>query len=557
MKRLYLIVVLIVLAFGATSVLAQQRGDSDGDGVPDSRDNCPNTAGSVDNNGCPVIVIAPQQPVDSDGDGLPDSEDQCPRSSGPRSNGGCPLTVIVTPSVADADGDGVADPNDACPTVAGVPQNNGCPGASPTPSGIDDLSPNPVQITVTPPPFSPPNLPADGCFVTPISSANVNVRETPDAGASILGALMAGSVYGADGILTSDGGIWFALTNYAGSSGTTGYSSRSVLLATSGCPSIDVPTDGGLIINRVLDTSDAGVMEMQCFPQQGTSLLESCWCDSNDSDCVDQLVSMCWGGDAYIDAGPDMTACWWVHDLDVGLTDLPDEDVPTVVILQFVYGTTSDHDCNNNGIDDRDEFWPPDCIGQLTSEGGDSSPDSGVYFDYAINALSICVPGQIFQVFPSRPDDPICINPIDDLLGTGRPTDGSILVGIIPDDDPSPLVLPVPVWEEFLTTHCYPQNWWSSVDDDGNVSGGCWRDDDEDASDNAEPQIGMQIREVEPGIPTGPQAYFPGRNVEESDTTPEGLCEPNDPFFTWLEDENGDVIPGSVDLECVPPDFWD
>jgi len=45
--------------------------DSDGDGVPDDRDKCPNTplGIKVDENGCPV---------DSDGDGVPDDREQCP-----------------------------------------------------------------------------------------------------------------------------------------------------------------------------------------------------------------------------------------------------------------------------------------------------------------------------------------------------------------------------------------------------------------------------------------------------------------------------------------------
>ena len=28
-------------------------------------------------------------------------------------------------------------------------------------------------------------------------------------------------------------------------------------------------------------------------------------------------------------------------------------------------------DCNHNGVDDLDEFWPPDCYGTLTTNGGD------------------------------------------------------------------------------------------------------------------------------------------------------------------------------------------
>ncbi len=45
--------------------------DSDNDGVPDNRDQCPNTPAGVqvDSQGCPL---------DSDGDGVPDHRDQCP-----------------------------------------------------------------------------------------------------------------------------------------------------------------------------------------------------------------------------------------------------------------------------------------------------------------------------------------------------------------------------------------------------------------------------------------------------------------------------------------------
>ncbi len=51
--------------------------DSDGDGVPDRDDRCPDTpAGTrVDANGCPP---PPPKPADSDGDGVPDDRDRCP-----------------------------------------------------------------------------------------------------------------------------------------------------------------------------------------------------------------------------------------------------------------------------------------------------------------------------------------------------------------------------------------------------------------------------------------------------------------------------------------------
>ncbi len=88
--------------------------DSDGDGVPDNLDKCPNTpAGvAVDKNGCPL---------DSDGDGVPDYLDKCPDTpAGVQvDKNGCPL---------DSDGDGVPDYKDRCPdTPKGATVNEfGC-----------------------------------------------------------------------------------------------------------------------------------------------------------------------------------------------------------------------------------------------------------------------------------------------------------------------------------------------------------------------------------------------------------------------------------------------
>jgi OOP family OmpA-OmpF porin len=89
--------------------------DSDGDGVPDSRDKCPGTPAGVrvDNTGCPL---------DSDGDGVPDYLDKCPGtpSGTPVDDKGCPL---------DSDGDGVLDVDDECPgTPPGTRvDSKGCP----------------------------------------------------------------------------------------------------------------------------------------------------------------------------------------------------------------------------------------------------------------------------------------------------------------------------------------------------------------------------------------------------------------------------------------------
>lgn len=86
--------------------------DTDGDGIPDPKDACPTVAGIAALGGCP----------DADGDGIKDSDDECPNEAGPRANNGCPY--------ADKDGDGVLDKDDECPDVAGTVANNGCPEVS-------------------------------------------------------------------------------------------------------------------------------------------------------------------------------------------------------------------------------------------------------------------------------------------------------------------------------------------------------------------------------------------------------------------------------------------
>jgi opacity protein-like surface antigen len=74
-------------------------GDSDGDGVLDDRDQCPNTPPGtrVDATGCPV-------PVDSDNDGVPDDRDQCPNTPAGTEvdSTGCP--VVVEEPAACVDG---------------------------------------------------------------------------------------------------------------------------------------------------------------------------------------------------------------------------------------------------------------------------------------------------------------------------------------------------------------------------------------------------------------------------------------------------------------------
>jgi len=109
-------------ANGGLAPDARER-DTDGDGVPDAADQCPNIPGEAKAGaqrlGCPP---------DADGDGIADQDDQCPQVPGPASadpaHHGCPL---------DTDGDGVLDPVDACVNEKGPatsePSTSGCPKA--------------------------------------------------------------------------------------------------------------------------------------------------------------------------------------------------------------------------------------------------------------------------------------------------------------------------------------------------------------------------------------------------------------------------------------------
>lgn len=122
--------------------------DSDGDGVPDSEDACPDVAGNGDD-GCPL------PPPDSDGDGVPDDTDACPNEAGEGADG-CPLPPV------DSDGDGVPDDQDQCAdTPDGVQvDENGCVVEQPkkvyvckyvgTP-GVDEVlqtGQNPIEVSV-------------------------------------------------------------------------------------------------------------------------------------------------------------------------------------------------------------------------------------------------------------------------------------------------------------------------------------------------------------------------------------------------------------------------
>lgn len=135
----------IILGAGLSLGFGGKPRDTDGDGVPDKLDKCPDTklGCQVDANGCPIdgdgdgvcdgidqcpntphgaTVDARGCPSDADHDGVFDGIDQCPGTTK-----GC--TVDARGCTIDSDGDGVCDGLDNCPnTVTGCKvDEHGCP----------------------------------------------------------------------------------------------------------------------------------------------------------------------------------------------------------------------------------------------------------------------------------------------------------------------------------------------------------------------------------------------------------------------------------------------
>ncbi|GEL73207.1 hypothetical protein MVI01_49910 [Myxococcus virescens] len=104
--------------------------DNDNDGVLDGNDKCPLTPGVPENQGCPA-----EAPKDRDGDGIIDSEDKCPDQAedkdGFQDEDGCPEL--------DNDSDGIVDTADKCPNEAGPMQNLGCPIVDKDGDGVLDV----------------------------------------------------------------------------------------------------------------------------------------------------------------------------------------------------------------------------------------------------------------------------------------------------------------------------------------------------------------------------------------------------------------------------------
>lgn len=122
-------------AFAGVSFYFGGKKDTDGDGIYDDVDKCPEQPedydGYQDEDGCPD--------PDNDGDNIYDNLDKCPNQAedfdGYQDEDGCPDL--------DNDGDGILDVNDKCPNQAedidGFQDEDGCPDPDNDNDGILDI----------------------------------------------------------------------------------------------------------------------------------------------------------------------------------------------------------------------------------------------------------------------------------------------------------------------------------------------------------------------------------------------------------------------------------
>jgi outer membrane protein OmpA-like peptidoglycan-associated protein len=147
--------------------------DSDGDGILDPDDECPNDPedkdGFQDSDGCPDN--------DNDNDGILDVDDNCPNDPEDKDefedDDGCPDP--------DNDGDGLADPIDQCPNDAedkdGFEDDDGCPDCDNDGDGVLEC---PTVVDKCPDQPAPDT--ADGCpqkyKLVVVTESKIEIKQT-------------------------------------------------------------------------------------------------------------------------------------------------------------------------------------------------------------------------------------------------------------------------------------------------------------------------------------------------------------------------------------------
>lgn len=166
--------------------------DSDSDNIPDGLDRCPDTESGVlvDPTGCPR---------DSDGDAIPDGLDRC--SETPKG-----ATVDALGCPGDEDGDGVLDGLDRCPrTPTGTSINaTGCPATQ-------GAAPQPAPRRTAPPPANAPAAPP-GAAAAGAAAAGAAAPGARPGGAAARGQITPGVI---PGVAFASGSARLAPQSYA------------------------------------------------------------------------------------------------------------------------------------------------------------------------------------------------------------------------------------------------------------------------------------------------------------------------------------------------------
>ncbi len=123
-------------------------------------------------------------PSDADGDGYPIPFDQCPETPGNANLDGCP-------EEGDEDNDGIPNDRDACLFEAGPESNDGCPTGDTT--GDAPLPDLPTDV--------------DECVIATDGAYQVNVRAEPDANTQVVSVLEPSETYTVS--RQSENGEWF------------------------------------------------------------------------------------------------------------------------------------------------------------------------------------------------------------------------------------------------------------------------------------------------------------------------------------------------------------
>jgi serine protease AprX len=218
--------------------------DSDGDGVSDTLDQCPNTpvGAAVDASGC----SAAQR--DSDGDGVSDALDQCPNT---------PAGAAVNPSGCatsqlDSDGDGVSDALDLCPnTPAGATVNaSGC-ATSQLDSDGDGVS---DALDLCPNTQAGAAVNASGCATSQLDSDGDGVSDALDQCPGTPAGTAVDSTGCALPAAPSAATLYLSLTNTSGTLSGLGPNGSSLAYADE-----DILSWNGSYYEMVFDGSAAGL----------------------------------------------------------------------------------------------------------------------------------------------------------------------------------------------------------------------------------------------------------------------------------------------------------